>query len=77
MRGALTAAEETGYGLVPPQIDEMQLDQPEIVQHGSRFGVRLKAKASGLHIIRVDIESEVNPLGRHRRTERGAYRIPC
>ena len=60
--GALTAAEETGYGLVPPQIDEMQLDQPEIVQHGSRFGVRLKAKASGLHIIRVDIESEVNPL---------------
>ena len=60
--GALTAAEETGYGLIPPQIDEMQLDQPEIVQHGSRFGVRLKAKASGLHIIRVDIESEVNPL---------------
>ncbi len=60
--GAITAAEETGYGLVPPQIDEMQLDQPEIVQHGSRFGVRLKAKASGLHVIRVDIESEVNPL---------------
>lgn len=59
---ALTAAEETGYGLVPPEIDAMQLDEPEIVQHGSRFGVRLKARASGLHIIRVDIESEVNPL---------------
>ncbi|MCH5279279.1 MAG: stage IV sporulation protein A [Christensenellaceae bacterium] len=59
---ALTAAEETGYGLVPPAIDEMQLDSPEIVQHGGRFGVRLKARASGLHIIRVDIESEVNPL---------------
>ena len=59
---ALTAAEETGYGLVPPEIDEMQLDEPEIVQHGSRFGVRLKARASGLHIIRVDLESEVNPL---------------
>lgn len=59
---ALTAAEEFGYGLVPPKIDEMQLDKPEIVRQGSRFGVRLKARASGLHIIRVDIESEVNPL---------------
>ncbi len=59
---ALTAANECGYGLVPPKIDEMQLDRPEIIQHGSRFGVRLKAHASGLHIIRVDIESEVNPL---------------
>ena len=59
---ALEAAEGTGYGIVPPEIDEMQLEKPEIIQHGSRFGVRLKAKASGLHIIRVDIESEVNPL---------------
>ena len=59
---ALIAAEETGYGLVPPEIDEMQLDEPEIVQHGSRFGVRLKARSSGLHIIRVDIESEISPL---------------
>ncbi len=59
---ALKAAQEYGYGLVPPKIDEMQLDRPEIVQHGSRFGVRLRAHASGLHIIRVDIESEVNPL---------------
>lgn len=59
---ALKAANEFGYGLVPPKIDEMQLDKPEIVHHGSRFGVKLKAHASGLHIIRVDIESEVNPL---------------
>ena len=59
---ALKAADEFGYGLVPPEIDAMQLDKPEIVQHGSRFGVRLKARASGLHMIRVDIESEVNPL---------------
>ncbi len=59
---AIKTAEEFGYGLVPPQIDAMKLDKPEIVQQGSRFGVRLKAHASGLHIIRVDIESEVNPL---------------
>ena len=59
---ALEAANEFGYGLVPPKIDEMVLDKPEIVRQGSRFGVRLRARASGLHIIRVDIESEVNPL---------------
>ena len=59
---ALKSANEFGYGLVPPKIDEMQLDKPEIIRHGNRFGVRLKAHASGLHIIRVDIESEVNPL---------------
>lgn len=59
---ALDAANEFGYGLVPPKIDEMVLDKPEIVRQGSRFGVRLRAHASGLHIIRVDIESEVNPL---------------
>lgn len=62
LSGALEAAEETGYGLVPPEMDEMQLDDPEIVQQGSRFGVRMRARASGLHIIRVDVESEVNPL---------------
>ena len=59
---ALEDAEEYGYGLVPPRIEEMVLDRPEIVRHGNRFGVRLKAHASGLHIIRVDVESEVNPL---------------
>lgn len=59
---ALKAASEFGYGLVPPVIDEMVLDKPEIVRQGTRFGVRLKAHASGLHVIRVDIESEVNPL---------------
>ncbi len=59
---ALKNAQEIGYGLVPPEIDAMQLDKPEIIHQGSRFGVKLRAHASGLHIIRVDIESEVNPL---------------
>ena len=59
---ALREARQTGYGLVPPAMDEMELDEPEIVQQGSRFGVRLRAKASGMHLIRVDIESEVSPM---------------
>lgn len=59
---ALKEAQQTGYGIVSPNIDEMQLDEPEIVQQGSRFGVKLKAKATGIHMIRVDVESEVSPL---------------
>ena len=43
-------------------MDAMRLEDPEIVQQGSRFGVRLRAHSNGLHIIRVDVESEVNPL---------------
>lgn len=62
IESALKSAADFGYGLVQPKIDEMQLEKPEIIRHGSRFGVKLKARASGLHIIRVDIESEVNPL---------------
>ncbi len=40
----------------------MQLEEPEIVRQGNRFGVRLRAKASGLHLIKVDMQSEVAPL---------------
>lgn len=58
----LSAAQRTGYGLVPPIMDEMELVEPEIIQQGNRFGVRLKARASGLHMIKVDIETELSPL---------------
>lgn len=60
--GALSEARQTGYGLVPPSVDEMELLEPEIIQQGSRFGVRLRARASGLHVIRVDVDSEVSPI---------------
>ncbi len=59
---ALSEARQTGYGLVSPAMDEMELEEPEIMQQGSRFGVRLRARASGLHVIRVDVLSEVNPI---------------
>jgi len=59
---ALKSVNETGYGLVPPALDEMSLAEPEMVRHGGRFGVRLKASAPSLHLIRVDIETEVSPI---------------
>jgi len=62
IRHALEQAAATGYGTVPPDIDDMVLAEPEIIQRGGRFGVKLKAQASGLHLIKVNIESEVSPL---------------
>ena len=45
-----------------PQISELTLEQPEIVKHGSRFGVKLRASAPSIHMIRADIETEIAPL---------------
>ncbi|OQB25269.1 MAG: Stage IV sporulation protein A [Firmicutes bacterium ADurb.Bin182] len=59
---ALYNVHNVGYGIVSPAMDEMELDVPQIVQHGSRFGVRLRARASGIHMIRVDFDSEISPL---------------
>lgn len=59
---ALREVEETGYGMVEPTEDEMELAEPEIMRQAGRFGVRLKASAPSLHIMRVDVETEVNPV---------------
>jgi len=59
---ALKSAKSLGYGVVPPVLDELELDEPEIFKQGSRFGVKLKANAPSLHLIRADITTEVSPL---------------
>lgn len=59
---ALHEVSEKGYGIVSPTIDELELEEPEIVRQGSRFGVRLKASAPSIHMIRADIETEVSPI---------------
>ena len=60
--GALEEVSRSGYGIVSPSIDELTLEEPEIIKQGSKFGVRLKASAPSLHMIRADIETEVNPI---------------
>lgn len=60
--GALEEVSRKGYGIVSPSIDELTLEEPEIVKQGSRFGVRLKASAPSIHMIRADIETEVSPI---------------
>jgi len=59
---ALASARKTGYGLVPPTTEEMRLQEPQIVKQGGRFGVKLNATAPSLHLMRVDIETEVSPV---------------
>lgn len=59
---ALEMVKATGYGIAPPKLEEMTLVEPEIIRQGSRFGVRLKAAAPSIHMIRVDVESEFAPI---------------
>jgi len=59
---ALEMVKTTGYGIASPSLEEMKLDEPELIRHGSRFGVRLKATAPSIHMIRVDVESEFAPI---------------
>ena len=59
---ALEEVKAKGYGIVTPSIDELILDEPEMVKQGTRFGVKLKAKAPSIHMIRADIETEVSPI---------------
>ena len=59
---ALDEVNTKGYGIVTPSIDELILEEPEMVKQGSRFGVKLKATAPSLHIIKANIETEVSPI---------------
>ncbi|MBR6523268.1 MAG: stage IV sporulation protein A [Clostridia bacterium] len=59
---ALKEVDAKGYGIVYPSIDELKLEEPEIVKQGSRYGVRLKAAAPSLHLIKAEIETEVSPI---------------
>ncbi|WP_282935637.1 stage IV sporulation protein A [Paenibacillus sp. RC67] len=59
---ALEMVKTTGYGIAPPTLADMALEEPELIRQGSRFGVRLKATAPSIHMIRVDVESEFSPI---------------
>ncbi len=62
LKEALYQVEQTGYGVVMPKIDELTLEEPEIVKQGSRYGVKLKASAPSLHLMRVDVQTEISPI---------------
>lgn len=62
MAYALHEVNERGYGIVSPGIEDLILEEPEIVKQGSKYGVKLKAKAPSIHMIKIDTETEVSPL---------------
>lgn len=59
---ALHEVRVKGYGVVTPHMEEMTLNEPEIIKQGNRFGVKLRASAPSIHMIRADIETEIAPL---------------
>lgn len=59
---ALNAVRSTGYGVVPPAPEDMTLQTPEIVRKGSAFGVKLKAAAPAIHMVRVDVDTQISPM---------------
>jgi len=59
---ALSSVKATGYGVVMPEATEMTLQTPEVVRKGGAFGVKLKAGAPSIHMIRVDIDTEISPM---------------
>lgn len=62
LKSALEQAEQTGYGIVAPCEDEIVLSQPEMVKNGNNYGVKIKATAPSLHIVKVEIGAEMNSV---------------
>ncbi|MDD3692380.1 MAG: stage IV sporulation protein A [Oscillospiraceae bacterium] len=70
IKNALDEVEATGYGIVMPSLDEMSLDEPEIIRQSGRYGIRLRAQAPSIHMLRADIMTEVSPIvGSERQSE--------
>ncbi|MBQ9414619.1 MAG: stage IV sporulation protein A, partial [Clostridia bacterium] len=62
IRHALDEVEATGYGIVMPSVDEMELDEPEIIKQSGRYGIRLRAQAPSIHMLKATINTEVSPI---------------
>lgn len=62
LKTALEEVRATGYGIVQPRREDLELGEPEIFKQGSHYGVKIKASAPSLHIMRVDVETEVTPI---------------
>lgn len=62
IESALVDAKTKGYGVVAPSLDELSLEEPEIIKQGKQYGIKLRANAPSLHIIKADISTEVSPI---------------
>ena len=62
VKGALDEVEATGYGIIMPEIEDLKLEEPEIMKQGGRYGVRLRASAPSIHLMKANITTEVSPI---------------
>ena len=62
LQSAMEQVETLGYGIVMPTMDEIELQEPQILHQGQQYGVKLKASAPSLHIMKVNVETEVSPI---------------
>lgn len=59
---AIDSVRQKGYGVVTPERDEIRLDEPEVIRHGNKFGVKIRAESPSIHMIRANIETEISPI---------------
>ncbi len=59
---AIDDVNEKGYGIVLPEVSDMTLDEPQIMRHSGGYGIKLKASAPSIHLIRANINTEINPI---------------
>lgn len=62
LQAAMEQVETLGYGIVAPTMDEIELNEPQVLKQGQQYGVKISAKAPSLHVMRVDVETEVSPI---------------
>lgn len=62
IENALDKVNITGYGIVSPLMEEVQIEEPEIIRHGSKYGVKIRAVSPSIHLIRANIETEIAPI---------------
>ncbi len=62
VEGAMNSVRQKGYGVVTPERSEITLEQPEVIHHGNKFGVKIRAQSPSIHMIRANIETEIAPI---------------
>ncbi len=62
VEGAMTSVRQKGYGVVTPERSEITLEKPEVIHHGNKFGVKIRAQSPSIHMIRANIETEIAPI---------------
>ena len=77
LKSALEEVEATGYGIVMPSMDELRLEEPEIIHQGGRSGVRLKASAPSIHMMKIETHTEVSPIVGRKSRQKSWWQAFC